>query len=40
MAPEDEEIPLLLAFYYYLSEEYVASFNYIQNVKPLTGKLR
>ena len=40
MSPEDEELPLLLAFYYYLSDQFVKSYNCLLRAAPSSGKLK
>lgn len=40
MAPDDEELPLLLAFYYYLNDQFVKSYNCLLRASPSSGKLK
>lgn len=40
MAPEDDELPLLLSFYNYLEGNYLNAHRYLMKVKPDSGKLK
>ena len=40
MEPKDEEIQLLLSFYYYLLDDVETAYSYLSKVKPSSGKLR
>lgn len=39
MAPDDDELPLLLSFYYYLADDFVKAYNYLLKARPTGGKL-
>ncbi len=39
LAPEDEEVPLLLSFLLYLRDDFALAHQYLQAVQPSSGKL-